>query len=352
MRCRAEHLAAGSGWPQRALLLLLLLSAVSSAACSRDLDLGAQRFRCQRSSDCIRGTVCDPVEQVCAPPVFERDAGASDGPLAPADAGSPDAGFLVDAGARRITWGTETGTAAAWWWYADLDGPALDRALLEHNARLTDLELGSTSGAWRYAAVMVENVGSTAVETRWVGQVQRSGFSPLAGMRLIDVELAVTGTITYFAAVAVDNSGSYRSGWWWWWGTEDPANVDARMVAHQARLLDLDRYEDRGPKLAMIMVPTGAARTAWFEHQTPDDLVALTDTGHGFTALEIEPSLDRLTVVTATCPCVRGELVFDLEEAELRAVTARDHARIERLVRYDKGGRTVFAAILIDNGGR
>lgn len=351
MRCRAHGLVPGGGRPQPA-LRLLLLSALSLGACSRDLELDAQRFRCQRNSDCIRGTVCDPIERVCAAPVAEPDGGTVDAAAPPADAGLPDAGSLVDAGARRITWGTETGTAAAWWWYADLDGPALDRALLEHNARLIDLELGSSRGAWRYAAVMVENVGPAAVSTRWVGQVQRSGFSPLAGMRLIDVELAVTGTITYFAAVAVDNSGSYRSGWWWWWGTEDPASVDARMAAHNARLLDLDRYEDRGPKLAMIMVPTGAARTAWFEHQTPDDLLALTDAGLGFTGLEIEPSLDRLTVVTATCPCVRGELVFDLAEAELRAQTARDHTRIERLVRYDKDGRTVFAAILIDNGGR
>ncbi len=332
---------------------LSLLSGLLLSACSRDLGLDGERFHCQRNLDCIRGTVCDPIALVCAAPNLLVDGGALDGGVTDAGLSPTDAGLApVDGGARRITWGTETGTSAAWWWYADLDGPALDRALLEHHARLIDLELASTAGPWRYAAVMVENVGSTAIETRWIGQVERSGFSPLSGLRLIDVELATTGTVTYFAAVAVDNTGSHRSGWWWWWGTEDASSVDARMVAHDARLIDLDRYEDRGPKLAMIMVPAGDARTAWYEHQTTDELLALTDAGLGFTSLEIEARTGLLTVVTATCPCVRGELVFDLTEAELRAQTARDHTRIERLVRYDQGGRTVFAAIVVDNGGR
>ncbi|MFO0729094.1 MAG: hypothetical protein U1E65_35265 [Myxococcota bacterium] len=311
------------------------------AACAEDLGLDDQRFRCYAPQDCIRGTVCDPALGVCVEP---KDAGPGDAD-AP-DAGAPDA-MSTDVGTLRIRWGDRPGEALQWWWYTDLSSAAVDRKIVEHEARPIDIEVANVEGDWRYDAVLLDNSGTRYVETRWVGQA--TSFERLRGLRLADIEPVLTGTVVWYAAIGTDNSGAANRAWWWWPSVSDPSFIDERMALHHARVIDIDRYDQT--RLAVIMIRSPGSNTSWHEHQSPAELAALVGTNRRLTSVEADPGGELFTVVTATCPCTRGELAFDLDQAELEARTASTTSRIERLVRYRRGERTLFAAILVDNSG-
>lgn len=80
------------------------LFALALTACAQDLGLDRLRFACRTDQDCVRGTVCDPVRQICLAAHEVTDGGVeADGGL-DADAALPQLPGCPDAG---------TATAAA-----------------------------------------------------------------------------------------------------------------------------------------------------------------------------------------------------------------------------------------------
>lgn len=90
------------------------------------------------------------------------------------------------------------------------------------------------------------------------------------GYRLTDIEVRTVSPIT-FVATFVSNSGVYASGFWWYYG-QTPAQLSSLLTTNQARLTDLEVYDDgAGNTLcAAVMVPnTGTnARSWWWYYNT------------------------------------------------------------------------------------
>lgn len=88
------------------------------------------------------------------------------------------------------------------------------------------------------------------------------------GYRLVDIEYRgpnLLGTLL-FDAVFVENTGSYATGWWWYFGLTS-AQVASNLTTNQARLIDLEPYEDTSGNLrfACVMVDnTGSNAKAWW----------------------------------------------------------------------------------------
>ncbi|MFY9343957.1 MAG: serine hydrolase [Planctomycetota bacterium] len=108
-----------------------------------------------------------------------------------------------------------------------------------------------------------------------VGQVTLLGVatstisnSISGGYRLVDLEYRgpnILGTVLY-DAVLVQNTGAYAAGWWWYTG-QTAAQVSSNLAANQARLIDLEPYEDANGNLrfACVMVDnTGVNQKAWW----------------------------------------------------------------------------------------
>ncbi len=88
------------------------------------------------------------------------------------------------------------------------------------------------------------------------------------GYRLVDIEYRGTSLLggTTYDAVFVQNTGSYAEGWWWYTGVTG-TQVSSYLAANQARLIDLEPYEDGNGNLrfACIMVDnTGSNAKAWW----------------------------------------------------------------------------------------
>ncbi len=331
------------------LVIVLALGAglgAGSAGCARDLGLDDQRFACSTDADCIRGTVCDPLARVCAAPHDLRppDAGADAG-VSPEDAGivvRPDAAPIV------IEWGDVSQPARAWWLYTDLDAPGVDAKLVEHGARIVDLEAEGEDDAIRYAVVLVEN--TEGVEQWWLSARPArdviAGYTPLRA-RPVDAEPVRTGTISSYAVVLQRDAFS-RAGRFVWWLTT-AAGVEAKAVDTGYTIIDADRRFDG--RYTALMEPPGAAVVTWQRELGPQALADRVASGAlGLTHVEREaPQL--FSVLTSTCPCVRSALVYDLDEPALRAEAAARRARIERFDTYVVGGVRRFVAILVDDGG-
>ncbi|MEC7584179.1 MAG: hypothetical protein VYE77_07660, partial [Planctomycetota bacterium] len=85
------------------------------------------------------------------------------------------------------------------------------------------------------------------------------------GMRLVDIEVESASPLR-FTATYTGNSGAYASAYWWYAGLTG-AQVSSRLTTNQARLIDLEAYDDGNgnTRFACIMVPnTGSNNKAWW----------------------------------------------------------------------------------------
>ncbi|MCA8953074.1 MAG: serine hydrolase [Planctomycetes bacterium] len=89
-----------------------------------------------------------------------------------------------------------------------------------------------------------------------------------AGYRLTDIKYRgynLLGSVV-FDVTMVRNSGSYASGWWWYYGLTG-SQVTSYVNSNNARLIDLDPYEDPSGNLrfACVMVSnTGSNQKSWW----------------------------------------------------------------------------------------
>lgn len=87
------------------------------------------------------------------------------------------------------------------------------------------------------------------------------------GYRPVDLEIESSDPLR-FTTTMVRNTGEYQSGFWWYYGLTS-SQLSAHLSTNQARLIDLEVYDDGGQtRFAAVMVPnTGAnAKTWWYYH--------------------------------------------------------------------------------------
>lgn len=120
------------------------------------------------------------------------------------------------------------------------------------------------------------------------------------GYRLVDIEYRGSSLLgTTYDAVLVQNTGAYAAGWWWYTGLT-AAQVSSNLATNQARLIDLEPYEDANGNLrfACIMVDnTGANAKAWwwYYNTTTTSLSSQLSTNNGRLV-----DLDTYTIGTTT----------------------------------------------------
>ncbi len=114
-------------------------------------------------------------------------------------------------------------------------------------------------GALLSVAAISQDVRELSVPTGYGRQhgVTATGIANYLsqGNRLVDIEVESASPLL-FTATYVQNTGSYQSGYWWYYGLTS-AQVASRLATNQARLIDLEGYDDGNgnARFACVMVP-------------------------------------------------------------------------------------------------
>jgi Beta-lactamase enzyme family/Bacterial tandem repeat domain 1 len=149
---------------------------------------------------------------------------------------------------------------------ASADAAGVDALSLDTNAATTDLSINVPTSWWIYTSASPTTVSDNLTAK---------------GARLTDIEVqSVSSGVPTLSVRMVKNSGTYAvSGWWWYYGLT-AADVQTKINANSARLIDLEPYDIGGGNIryAAIMVSnTGtAARTwSWVTGKTSSEVGAL-----------------------------------------------------------------------------
>lgn len=156
-----------------------------------------------------------------------------------------------------------TPTAAIW--LTD-QTPAQLNTLANQGWRITDIEIESTS-PWEFTVAAVQNTGSYTKTWWWYYGVTGAELdTALAnnGGRLVDIEPYDDNGTVRFAAVMVSNTGADSKIWYWYYN-QTTSQVNANVVANNARLTSFRRYSIGGvSRWATVMISnTGADQRDW-----------------------------------------------------------------------------------------
>jgi beta-lactamase class A len=174
-------------------------------------------------------------------------------------------------------------TPTGWWAYTGVSATQIGTYLNDHGARIASLEVNSVSGGVpTFSVRMVSNSGAYAVSGWWwyygltFAEIQAKLNAHTA--RLIDLQpYDIGGGQIRFAAVMVSNTGSAARNWGYMAGASS-AQISSYLASSGQRLVDLDSYMEGGVrKYTMISVAnTGADAKAWqwWLNQTPADIAA------------------------------------------------------------------------------
>jgi CubicO group peptidase (beta-lactamase class C family) len=187
--------------------------------------------------------------------------------------------------------------ASGWWWYYGLTEAQVNAKLAENTARLIDVDPYMVDGALRFAVVMKPNTGPDATGWWWYyGQTPATLSAKLdeKKARLIDLERYKDRGETRFAAIMVSNLGPKATGWWWYHG-QTAAEVTQRINTHKARLLDVERHgAGANQRFDIVLVPnTGPSAIGWWWYfgVSAQDLLEMARR-HGARLVDIEPPKD------------------------------------------------------------
>lgn len=174
-------------------------------------------------------------------------------------------------------------TPTGWWAYTGVTAAQVGSYLDDHGARIASLEVNSVSnGAPVFSVRLVKNSGAYAVSGWWwyygltFAEIQTKLNAHTA--RLIDLQpYDIGGGQIRFAAVMVSNTGSAARNWGYMAGATS-TQIGNYLASSGQRLVDLDTYMENGvKKYTMISVAnTGADAKAWqwWLNQTPADVAA------------------------------------------------------------------------------
>lgn len=126
--------------------------------------------------------------------------------------------------------------------------------------------------------------------------------------RPVDLDVVNTNPMRFDVSF-VSNTGPHASGWWWLFGQTE-AELNAFLTENNARIIDLETYRSGNRRLfAAVMKPNGGANSVSWKWR------------------------------------------FGLSRNELVDLYRAEGMRLVDIERYRDGGRTKFAAVMVDNTG-
>ncbi|MFO0831410.1 MAG: serine hydrolase [Phycisphaerales bacterium] len=151
---------------------------------------------------------------------------------------------------------------------------ALNNSLTNNNKRIIDLEVIDPN-LGTYSAVVVDNAGATAAPGwDWdtaLTFAQLTAWPGAHNLRPIDVDVYQSAAGTRYSVVGVPNTGSNQQSSWWYFGV-DAAYINARLVEHGARIIDLDVVSTSPMQFNVVMVGDNPGLQAWYYNATPADV--------------------------------------------------------------------------------
>lgn len=167
---------------------------------------------------------------------------------------------------------------SGWWWYYDKTIAEIENLLAENDARLLDVEpYYNWSLGLRYAAVMVPNQGPDPVQES--GFVAEKSFDGLVDWmqsnpdrRIHDLEVQSTASGPRYTFTWINNTGAEGSAWWIYIGTTLD-QINASLGEHDARLVDLEHFEDG--TWSAIMLPNDGQAWSWIHGVEPQQVMPM-----------------------------------------------------------------------------
>jgi hypothetical protein len=253
---------------------------------------------------------------------------------------------------------TATDPTAWWWWYGQTEADIND-AINSTGARLIDIEIQSTDPL-RFTAAYVHNSGVYADTWWWYFGLTESEIGIWLvrnDARLIDIErydTAVAGP--RYAVIMVENTGEDAKNWWWYYGV-DAAFLSSALDDHNARLVDLESYEDSGTKYAAVMIEnTGPdASDWWWYYNVPATTIWNNIAAHGSRILEYEVrdpaagTFDVIMIPNSGEDHINWWWYYGINASQLNAFINQNGARISDLDTYWDGENQLFSVVLINN---
>ena len=246
----------------------------------------------------------------------------------------------------------------AWWWYYNQTGANVGEVADQYQARVIDIEIVDTDPL-RFAAAYVHNSGVYATGWWWYYNMTPEDIEVQLvrnEARLIDIERYDTEAGPRYAVVMVPNSGANSIAWWWYVGG-DGAFVSSVLDDHQARLVDLEAYEDGGTKYAVIMVDnTGDDQTAWWWYYNVTAATLqnnMLENGSRILEYQVRDpeagTFDAMLSPNSGPDSIRWWWYYHLTEDDLNALLAQNGARITDIDSYIHGLSRYFSVVMVNN---
>lgn len=164
-----------------------------------------------------------------------------------------------------------------WLWYYGKSADEVAALIKKHNGRLIDLDAYHVNGALRFAIVMVPNAGKQQVGWWWYYGQSVPGLEQKLAQhkaRLVNLDRYTDKGQTRFAAIMVQNTGPKAQNWWWYVGLTE-ADLKSKIFSHRARILDLEQYDfGQGKRFAAVLIPSaGESRWWWWHGKSSEDLL-------------------------------------------------------------------------------
>lgn len=143
------------------------------------------------------------------------------------------------------------------------------------------------------ASAQVDRETSTLVDYRHLRQATLAEVQTWAaqGYRMSNFEVAAFGGSFTVNCSMVRNTGAYAAGWLFY-HDKTGAELSALCSSHDARIVDLERYELNGQPTfaALLFVNSGQQQKAWSWHTgIPEGSIWTTMSGMGHRPIDIEP---------------------------------------------------------------
>ena len=251
-----------------------------------------------------------------------------------------------------------TSTPTGWWTYGGVSPSSLNTLLTNNNARLTDLQVNTTSPL-TFSATMVRNTGSYASGWWWyygITPAQLNSYLSANNGRLISLAPYTTdGSNTLFAAVMVPNTGANAKAWWYAFNVS-PAQISSALTANNARLTRLQSAVIGGARryTALMVSNTGTDNYNWHYYygQTLAQVNSLTATNSS-RLIDVDRRDDGLfdVVMYLNSPSKTWFWYSNYSISSLVAKASALGTRIIDINSYVVGGTRYYAGIFLDNAG-
>jgi hypothetical protein len=143
-------------------------------------------------------------------------------------------------------------------WHYNQTPTALVTYALDHNQRPTSVQCYLQAGATKCASVMIANTGANAESwTFYVGSITTIQSKITRGNRMISFG-RILGTNSYSAVFGSNTGTDHVSSWTYFYG-HALADIDSYALAHQQRIVDLDRNASGTYNAILYANPSGTS---------------------------------------------------------------------------------------------